>query len=272
MNSKQNTVAIIKKDTLIPRQAKPRRNGMIFVACSLLFALVLTGCGGGGIRHKVEKGIAKGMEQKLGPAKSYNVKISGPTMALVSGKLKSIEITGLDVKTPQGILVQRLQVNVEDLEVDVATEEIKRCGGTTYRATLSQAELARYLTKMYPDAPDFKLDFMDGFARVTARPGVSIAKVSVVVDATVDILQHRKLALNLKELDVAGIPTPGFVRDYVERRVNPVFDVDDLDIGAKVDSVSMKKGSVTVGGRLDLEKASGSSRRAPARQPESWER
>lgn len=249
----------------------PARGGLVFTVFCLLFTLLLGGCGGGGIRHKIERGIAKGMEQKLGPAKSYSVKITGPTMALVSGKLRGIEITGLDVKTPQGIVVQRLRVNVQDLEVDVGTEEIKKCGGTTYSATLSQAELARYLTKMYPDAPDFRLEFLDGFARVTAKPGVSIAKVSVVVDASVDILQHRRLALNLKELDVAGLPTPGFVRDYVERKVNPVFNVDDLDIGATIDSVSMRRGSVTVAGTLDLEKASGSKKRN-ARQPESWER
>ncbi len=242
----------------------------VFIVCCLLFACVLSGCGGG-IRHKIEKGIAKGMEQKLGPAKSYSVKITGPTMALVSGKLRGIEITGLDVKTPQGIVVQRLNVNVQNLEVDVSTEQIKKCGGTTYSATLSEVELARYLTKMYPDAPDFRLEFLDGFARVTAKPGVSIARVNVVVDAGVDILQRRRLALNLKELDVAGLPTPRFVRDYVERKVNPVFDVNDLDIGALVDSVSMNRGSVTVAGTLDLEKASG-SKKSNVRQPHSWER
>jgi hypothetical protein len=257
---------------IVSLQHKQRRarSGLVLALC-LPIALLLAGCGGGSIRGKIENGIAKGMQKRIGPAKSYKVTVTGPTMALVSGKLKGIDIVGSNVHTSKGIVVQTLHVNISDLVVDTGTQEMKRCGKTTYEATLSERELERYLLKLYPDVPELGLELQPRFARVRAKPGVSIAKVPVLVDASIDVQSHRRLLLNLQELDVAGIPVPSFVRNYLERKVNPVLDVDDLGMSAQVDSVHIDKGSITLAGSLDLIEAAGGPP-APARQPSSWER
>ncbi len=118
------------------------RRALLVLLC-LVFAL-LSGCGGG-IKRKVESGIAKSLQQRLGPAKTYSVKVAGSTMSIVSGKIDAVEISGEDVRLAKGITVARLDVNLRDLVVDTGTQEIRKCRSATYSAAVSERELNRYL-------------------------------------------------------------------------------------------------------------------------------
>jgi hypothetical protein len=168
-----------------------------------------------------------------------------------------VDISGEEVRTSKGVTVARLNVNIKDLVVDTDTHAIKKCSSAGYEATVSQDELGRYLTRTYPDIPGLNVSLMSGCARVLASPGLAGAKVSIAAETMLDIREGRKLALNLTKIDVAGLSTPGFAREYIERKINPVFDIADLGFDARLDSVRIDPGSITLGGTLDLVKAMG---------------
>ena len=229
------------------------------VAIWPLIVVALCGCSGGQIRHRIESGIARALPSKLGPAKSYTVKVSGSTMAMINGRLGAVKILGEEVRLSKGVTVARLDVDIKDLVADPGTQAIKRCGSTVYSATLAQDELQRYLIKTYPDIPGLKVSLANGAAHVLASPGLAGVKVNIAADATLEVREGRRLALNLMSIDVAGLSAPGFARDFIENRLNPVFDASELGFGARIESVRIDRGSLTLTGTLDLMKALGTS-------------
>ena len=250
VDSKQSTVG----EASVRRRVGASRAALLFtVYCSLF---TLAGCGNE-IRGNIERGIAEALPEKIGPAKSYSVKVSGSTLAMLSGKLSGVDISGEEVRTSKGVTVARLNVSIKDLLVDTGTHVIKKCGSAGYSASIAQEELQRYLIKTYPDIPDLNVSLMSGYARVLASPALAGVKVNIAAEAKLDIREGRKLALNLTKIDVAGLPTPGFAREYIERKINPVFDIADLGFDARLDSVRIDPGSITLAGTLDLLKAMG---------------
>jgi len=239
------------------------------VQCSLF--TLLPGCGGGGIRRKVESGIAKSLQQRLGPAKAYSVKASGSTMSILGGKLDAVEISGEEVRLAKGITVARLDVSIKDLTVDTDTQAIKRCKSTTYSAAVSEAELERYLVKRYPDIPGLTITLLRDQARVEATPGVAGVMVSIVAEAALGVRDGQRLVLDLKKINVGWLPTPGFAREFIEGRINPVFDAADLGFDARIDSVRIEPGFAVLAGTLDLVKALGTANGANHGNTESGE-
>ena len=224
---------------------------MLRVSVIALLAIVLCGCGGG-VRRKIENGIARAMPEKIGRAKSYTVKVSGSTPAMIRGRMSGVEITGEEVRLAKGFTVARLDVSLKDLVVDTHTQEIKRCASAGYSATVSEGELGRYLAKRYRDIPGLEVTLARDCAHVVANPGLAGVTVTVSADAALKVIKGRKLALEIIRIDVAGLPTPGFAREFIEGRINPIFDAADLGFDAKIDSVRIDPGSLTITGTLDV--------------------
>lgn len=222
---------------------------------ALIFAIAaIIGCGGV-VKDKVSSGIEASLPDIIGPAKAYNVRTYGPPLKVMKGKIDGVDIIGTDVRLPSGVTVSRLDVKIRDLVVDPDTKQIKSVGSTDYAATLSEAELNRYLKKQYPDVPELNVKLKDKVIGVYAKPGISVLKVGVQADVAMEVRQQRLLALDLKTLKVAGINTPGVAREYIQSKIDTIFDAKDLGFDAHIKSASVSKHGVTLAGDLDLMKA-----------------
>ena len=226
-----------------------RRSAGILAA--LLVVVVLAGCGRP-IRGKVERGIADAMPKTIGPAKSYRVSVSGSTLGMIRGNLDTMQIIGEDVQLPNGITLANLTVNSRDIAFDRSKHTLSRVASTDFSATLAECELNRYLVKMYPDAPALGVELASGKLHIRACPMVAGLMATIKADAKLKIKQEHLLILDLLKVTAVGIPTPGFAREYLESKVNPIFDSSDLGYNARLSSVSIKPGSVTLSGSLDL--------------------
>jgi hypothetical protein len=112
--------------------------------------------------------------------------------------------------------------------------------------------LTKYLHKNYPDVPGLKISLRDGYIDVSARPTVAGVGVNVKTEADIYVKDHHLLILDLKRVSAAGVPAPEFARNYIETKVNPVFDSKDLGFNATVNSLKLLQGSIYVSGNLDL--------------------
>jgi hypothetical protein len=202
-----------------------------FMALSLV-ALFCTGCGCAE-RH-VESKVADALQQRLGPAKSYD------------------DIVGKDIKLEKGIKLASLNVTVYDLIFDTKTQEIKNASKTSFSATIDQDELEKYLQKSYPDVPDLKISLRNGIIDVSAKPAVAGVGVNVKTEAALQVKNHHLLILDLKKISAAGVPAPEFARNYIETKVNPVFDSKDLGFNATISSLELKRGLIGISGDLEL--------------------
>jgi hypothetical protein len=68
------------------------------------------------------------------------------------------------------------------------------------------------------------------------------------------VQDQRILALDLRKLKVAGINTPSFARDFIDSKLDDIFDVRDLGFDATIRSVSITPGFITLSGNLNLMK------------------
>ncbi|MGC8862746.1 MAG: DUF2993 domain-containing protein [Armatimonadota bacterium] len=243
--------------TSLVRPVSRPQFGAIHAMAAALAVIMLAGCGSG-IRHRVENGIARSLQKRLGPAREYSVRVSGSTMSIISGRIDSVDISGQEVRLAKGITVSRLDVSLKGLVVDTATQEIRKCARAAYLARVSEEELQRYLVRRYPDIPGLTVTLLNDQARVTATPGVAGVTVTIAADAVVAVREGRQLVLDLKKINVGWVPTPGFAREYIGKRINPVFDAADLGFDAQIESVRIEPGVAVIAGTLDLVGAIGS--------------
>lgn len=221
-------------------------------AVVVLAALAAAGCGGNPVRGRIEREVEQKLPEIIGPAAAYSVSAHGPTMRMIKGRLDRLDITGEEVLLPSGIRVSRLEVSIEDLEFDTDSGSIKRAGRTRYTAVLGEAEVNRWAAVRYPEIPELKVILREGSARVSARPGMSKARVTVQADAYPVIRDRRTLGLDLYDVRAIGVSAPGFAREYLEGRLPAIFDVRDMGFDATVAAVKIAPGRLTLQGELDL--------------------
>ena len=214
----------------------------------------VAGCGGNSVRHRVERSVEQSLPGIIGPAQSYSVQADGSTMGMMNGKLRGLDIIGIGVQLPSGINITRLNAKVTDITFDPGTKKIKSVGAAEYSASLSDAELTRYLRGKYPSVPGLSVAMNSGLINISAKPGVSIVKLPIRADAGLVIRDERKLALSLLQFEIAGINAPNFAVDYLESKMDVIFDANDLGFNAKIKSVVIGPGTLTLNGTLDLMK------------------
>jgi len=224
------------------------------IAWALLMTGLLALAGCNPVKEEVEKSVAQSLPEAIGPAKSYEVRAYGSTFRMMKGKLDGLDIVGTDVRLANGMTVSRLDVVIRDLLFDTGTRQVKRVKTTDFKAALAESELSRYVAKRYPKVPELKVGLMEGFVRVSARPGVSRVRASVVADADLLIRRQRIIALDLRKLKVAGIGAPGFAREYIDSHLDEIFDAKDLGFDARIRSAEVRPRLLTLSGDLDLMK------------------
>lgn len=220
----------------------------------VLIMLVMCGCGGRA-RRKVEEGIAKSLPDIIGPARSYHVTVTGSLFGMMRGNLREIKITGREVEIKNALILSRLDVTLTNVEFDPDTRVVKKVDSTDFSATMSEEDLNVYLAKTYPNIPDLGASLRDCLIVVSAAPSLSAAKVHIRAEATLNVLAERRLVMDLKKITAGGLPAPWFARNYIEKKLNPVFDAADLGFDARIASVRLHRGSMTLTGQLNLMKA-----------------
>jgi hypothetical protein len=241
-----------------PKVAYTRK--MTSLAWTLLIVLLVTfstGCGGSAIRHRAESEIARFLQQRIGPAKSYRVKLSGSTWSIIHGKIRQIRISADDVQLANGITLARLDVLLEGVRVDTATHLIRECKGAHYVAAVSSDEMERYLRKRYTAIPQLKIELSEGAMRIEAVPRVAGLSVPITAYASLKKRDDTEVVIDLQKIDVGWVPTPGFAKEYLEKRLNPVFEAADIGMGARINDVRIEKGFLILAGEFDPIKALG---------------
>lgn len=223
--------------------------------CSILGGAAVLGLSGcANIHRQVEKAVADSLPDLIGPAKKYSVDVSGSTFRLIKGKVSKLHIVGDDVRFKNGLTLSKLDVTVENIEFDTDSRKIKKAGKSVYSASVIDGELAGYLSRSYPDVPNIKIAVHSGTLNLSATPKVSGINVPVTAQAKVRVRNRSQLSLDILKASAARIPAPGFARNYIESKVNPVFDVSALGFDANIDRAALQPGRVTIYGTLDIMK------------------
>lgn len=229
-----------------------RKLALVILLLIVAVIAVVAVFGGSYLRTRVEMAVKYQLELALGPAKSYDVRTSGGLLQLVRGRIESLDVTGSGVRLPNGVTLERLDINTKSLAVDPRTGAVDNIGSMRFIALVSQNELSNYLAKSNPEIHDLDLALNnDGFI-LRASPELRDVRIPVELTGKVKIENDTQVVLDIQGLKASGLRTPGLLQRLLEVRLNPLMDTARWDIPVKLDSAIINEGMLTVSGDLDL--------------------
>jgi len=219
----------------------------------VLFALIalvwIAGCSGGIIRPKVEKGIARSLPEYIGPAEQYTVKASGPTTAMLHGRIQHLRIEGVQVEIADDMVLDRLVVDMDDVSVDPETRVLQSVGNAIFTAEMTQESVNRYVKAVRPDVQELKIELEVGKVVVGARPTVMGIGPRLQIGGRPEIVNRNKVNFVADSASLSILPVPALIVNKLLDSVNPVLDLSETRFPVALTAVKVRKGTVEIAGR-----------------------
>ncbi len=225
----------------------------------LLITLIIAGLclsPGAILRYKIGQSVAAKMPQLIGPADSYTVGVTGGFFGIIRGRIDRLNIHGRGVKMPNGTRVDKLDVVLTGVHFK-SDQTVTKVENTSFDASVTEQNLNDFLRESRPDVPNAKVVIDPKKLTMSASPRVLGIRTPVTLEGTLQITEDTKLNMVLDKVRARGIVVPGFVRGRVMHDINPVMDSTKMGMPAKLKSVTLGKGQLTVTGVADISKALG---------------
>lgn len=203
------------------------------------------------IVNNVESTIAGQLQQSIGPAAMYKVKIDSPLHRLVRGDMGDVAITGHQVRLQNGMVAEQLKISLDNVNADLKTGTITSISNDAFSVTISQNDLNSYIAAVFSDIPDLTVEMKEGMLAVSTRQEIAFIKSRVRFNGTLEIENGDKLMLRLHDLKAGKVRIPGIIRGRIERKLNPILHTGRWTLGTELKKVMIHKGRIEVYGKVD---------------------
>ncbi|MFN3653556.1 MAG: DUF2993 domain-containing protein [Armatimonadota bacterium] len=247
---------------MVPCSPLPR---LLALAAS---ALVLGGCTTSVVQRGVERRVEKRLTSVLGPADRYRCRILRTRSAeLARGRVNRAEIEGTRVLARGQMLLERVRVTLDDLRYEDDPELLTIRRGDL-EVEFTDDALNDYLRKLHPrQEPEFRFEAGRVHAAITypflGEPTRIRASGRLVMQ------EGRLLIFEADRVDVSFLRQEGFGERFVEDRVNPLLDLQQLDFPARLESVLVQEGRVRASGSASIRLGQGGAEVRPSRTASS---
>jgi LmeA-like phospholipid-binding len=227
-------------------------------ALAILCATV--GCGARPGEKQSEKAVNDLLPTYLGKAGSYKTRIKADSLgAVMRGRVRRVEIIGRNVQLVPDLLVTELSITAEEIEVDKRKKQLKNVGKALFTAQITEANLAKCVKGRRPDIKDLNVTLRGEFVQAKLRPQVfGYPTVPITIQGKL-LTRNEGIALDF-EPDAARVtlvPIPKFVLDWTMEKLNPVVDLQFLHVPIRIESATVRGGSLYLTGHLEPEELEG---------------
>jgi hypothetical protein len=221
---------------------------------------MLTGCGARPGEKKAEKAVTELLPSYLGKASSYKTKIEADSLgAMMRGRVRRVEIEGRNVQLVPDLLITALTITAEEIEVDKRKQQLKNVGRALFTAQITEANLNKCVRTRRPDIKDLQVALRGDLVQARLRPQVfGYPTVPIMIQGKL-LTRNGGVALDF-EPDAARVtlvPVPKFVLDWTMERLNPVVDLQFLKVPIRIESATIRGGSLLLSGHLESEEIEG---------------
>jgi len=218
----------------------------------LLVIPLLVGCSKGIIRPNVEDGIRDALPGYIGPAKEYTVRCDGDSTAMIGGKIERLHIEGKDVQLDPNLLVSRLVVDMNEVRFNPTSRKMKSVGSTSFEAVVAEKTVNSYIKATRGSETEMTVQLQQDRILVRVVPSIGGVDVLIQVAGGLSVTNGDKVNFTADKSSVAHLPVPALVVNKLLDRVNPVLDMSTMKYPVTLSGISIKKGSVSVKGAMDL--------------------
>lgn len=216
----------------------------------LMFALVVCVVAAGAVqyaRRTVEGRLEARLPQIIGPAQHYRVRLGGVNIA--TGAARRVTILGERVAMPNAPVVDRLEVRLEDVQVDFQREELRSVAHANARADLLPEDVAIYLNGRQ-GIEDASVAFAaPNLVTLQFRPefgGTGLWRGARVEAAGRLVGQGPRVRFEVDQLNVQGVSAGGAAMAPLSRAINPVVDLSRMPGGITITDIRAEPGGLTV--------------------------
>src|SRR5262249_3973815 len=121
---------------------------------------LLSGCSTRFVRGRAERRIAHKLEDLIGPAERYRVRVTGTKDAeIVAGRLRRIDVDGWNVRAGDEIDLESFHLELYNLRYHAPPGEALTVGDSHLEIQITEPALNSYLRRQHPENhPDITLD------------------------------------------------------------------------------------------------------------------
>lgn len=229
-----------------------------FARWTLLLAAVLVvglcGCGPLDPVQMAERAVADYARRVIGPADSYRVHIDRRGTRLRQGRISRLVVEGIRVRSRAGLVVNRAEAELYDVQVDVRSRSVVSVGRSLVVGEVLEDDANAYVAQRQDVLRRARFEFLEGRMAVTVEPQVAGLAVPIRIEGQPRLGEEGEILFEADMLRVARLNVPRLLVRLIERRINPVFRVDELGLPLVLEEVRVEQGRMIASGRLDVEK------------------
>jgi hypothetical protein len=203
----------------------------------LLAVLATTACSTY-LDARAEAALREALLRVVGPAESYDVRVSGAS--LDGSRFERVRFVGRRIARADAPVLDRLELDLQGVVVDRAAKSLTAVAATRVELQLKGADLAVFLRRWLAE-PQVTLAPPDRVA-VVGSPRIGGIALGAMGSAE---LQGRlvgagtQLFLAIDRIRLGRGEAPPLARVVIERAINPIFDVAEAPLPARLDAVEV---------------------------------
>ncbi|MBW3624206.1 MAG: DUF2993 domain-containing protein [Armatimonadetes bacterium] len=233
------------------RIASGRLLGGILPFALIGFAL-LSGCDQLNPYKIGERSVTRYMKDLMGPAERYNVKIYKKGSDLRRGYISHLTITADDLRTKKGFDIRRLDADLYDVRFNSKSRTLENIGSSAFTAYVTEESANAYLAKNDRGIPGLRVQFETGNIVVNAAPQLLGVSIPLTLRGKGVPQEGNRVHFAPDALAVSRLNLPLMAVRLVEQRINPVFDLDELELPARLQSVESQANEIVLKGEVKL--------------------
>lgn len=208
--------------------------------------------GDSGSLSLAERILESELPRRVGPAKSYDVRLGRSGTDLLRGKLGSADVTGIDVRTQDGLVIPQMDLHLEDVRLGIASRTLDSVGKSDFSAALGAEGVTQYVRKRAgASVRDVSVRFRDGQIWVKGTPELMGVPLRSEVAGKPVISNRNTVDFSASQVSVLGLKLPRLAVNELERKVNPVVDLSGLKLPVRITELAVRGDRLVADGAAD---------------------
>jgi hypothetical protein len=213
---------------------------------TLLTTLLFASCSSY-VDRRAETALLDALPKLVGPADSYTATVQGASSD--GTRFEQVQATGVRVRRPNMPVFERIELRLSGVVVDAAAKRVTAVGDARLSLRLKAADVAAYLgSSEWIDQPAIRVSAPD---KVFISGRLKIAGIALAPIGAADLegrLQARdtQLRLTVDAMGWRGQTAPALVRGLVEQAINPILNVAQYPVPARIDSVVVEGDAIVI--------------------------
>jgi hypothetical protein len=202
---------------------------------------ILGGAKGRGSMGLLESIIERELPRRVGPARRYDVRLGSEGTDLARGLLGSVDVTGVDVRTKDGLVIPDMSLHMEGVKVGLGSRSLESVARSAFSAALTPDVVTRFIRKRAgADVKDVRVQFRKGQLVVAGTPALMGFDLPSEVSGKPVLNGDDAVDFRASAVSVLGLRLPRFAIDELEKQINPVVDLSGLKLPVRITGLRVR--------------------------------